>query len=153
VVFFVVRGRSFRAQNALCSPPLIVIFRRISPALLHGLLHFPSPNTKLVDEVGLAGSPALTKLSIRNWTGYAASAGKVADQKRSVDNRSSLPQAWESAIMPKSRCFLSRRYCISGGYHALRHIHPSTHSRRRIRPGQAARLPDQSRVPWLRSSS
>ena len=45
--------------------------------------------------------------------------------------------------------FSSRAYSLSGGYHALRNIHPSTRSRRRIRPGQAARLPDQSRVPWL----
>jgi hypothetical protein len=35
------------------------------------LLHFPSPNTRLVDEVGLACSPALTILSIRKRTGYA----------------------------------------------------------------------------------
>ena len=45
--------------------------------------------------------------------------------------------------------FSSRAYSLSGGYHALRYIHPSTHSRRHIRPIQAARLPDQSRVPWL----
>jgi hypothetical protein len=71
-------NRGMAASSAVCcvlKSPLIVgffsSFSTRSSTLLHGLLHFPSPNTKLVDEVGLACLPALTKLSIRKRTGYA----------------------------------------------------------------------------------
>jgi hypothetical protein len=49
VAFVAVRRYSLRAQIVLLCPPLIAISRQITPALLHGLLHFPVPNTRLVD--------------------------------------------------------------------------------------------------------
>jgi hypothetical protein len=105
-MFFAVRWSSLYAQIASNCPLFIVIFRQISPALLHGLQHFPSPNIKLVDEVGLACSLALTILSKhKDRLCHVANTGQVADQKKSAGSRSALPQTWESAIIPKSEGF------------------------------------------------